>query len=69
VILAGGAKAANVYWQVGTSATLGTTSIFKGNILAQAAITMQTGATLDGRALTQIEAVALDSNAVTVPSP
>jgi hypothetical protein len=53
VILAGGAKATNIYWQVGTSATLGTNSSFKGNILAEASITMTTGATLDGRALTQ----------------
>jgi Ice-binding-like/Bacterial Ig-like domain len=42
VILAGGAKAGNVFWQVGTSATLGTTSIFKGNILAATSITLNT---------------------------
>ena len=45
VILSGGAKAANVFWQVGSSATLGTTSVFKGNILALASITVTTGAT------------------------
>lgn len=67
VILAGGAQAANIYWQVGSSATLGTTSVVAGNILAQASITLQTGATLTGRALTQIAAVSLDSNTVTVP--
>src|ERR1043166_5940078 len=44
VILSGGAKAANVFWQVGSSATLGTTSVFKGNILAFASITVTTGA-------------------------
>ncbi len=69
VILIGGAQAANIYWQVGSSATLGTTVIFKGNILASQSITLQTGATLDGRALTQVAAVTLDSNTVTTPGP
>ena len=69
VILSGGAKPSNVYWQVGSSATLDTTSIFKGTILAQASITLNTGATLDGRALAQDGAVTLDSNIVTVPAP
>ena len=69
VVLSGGAKAANVYWQVGTSATLGTTSIFKGNILAQESITLATGATLEGRALTQTAAVTLDASIITVPAP
>ncbi|MBM2825268.1 MAG: hypothetical protein HW402_932, partial [Dehalococcoidales bacterium] len=67
VILSGGAKAANIYWQVGTSATLGTTSIFRGTILADQSITLNTGATLDGRALARIGAVTLDGNAVTKP--
>jgi len=68
VVLAGGAKPSNIYWQVGTSATLGTFSIFKGNILAQEAITMETGSTLvEGRALTQTAAVSLDSATITVP--
>src|SRR5207302_3835585 len=42
VVLSGGAKAANIYWQVGSSATLGTISVVKGNILALASITLQT---------------------------
>jgi hypothetical protein len=67
VILSGGAQAKNVFWQVGTSATLGTTSIFKGTILADQSITLNTGATLDGRALARIAAVNLDGNAVTSP--
>jgi len=67
VILSGGARANNVYWQVGSSATLGTTSVFKGNILALASITLQTGATLEGRALTQTAAVTLDGNTITRP--
>ncbi len=69
IILSGGAKAANVFWQVGTSATLGTNSVFQGNILADQSITLTTGATLNGRALTRIGAVALDSNAITTPAP
>lgn len=67
VVLSGGAKAANIYWQVGSSATLGTNSIFKGNILAQESITLTTGATLKGRALTQTAAVTLDDSVITVP--
>lgn len=69
VILSGGAKATNIYWQVGTSASLGTYSRFKGNILASASITLATGATLDGRALTQDGAVTLDASVITAPAP
>jgi hypothetical protein len=67
VILTGGAKASNVYWQVGTSASLGTNSSFSGNILADQSISLDTGATLQGRALARIGAVTLDSNTVTKP--
>lgn len=68
VILSGGARAGNIYWQVGSSATLGTNSVFKGNILADQSITLTTGATLDGRALTRIAAVTLDASTITVPT-
>lgn len=64
IILAGGAKAANIYWQVGSSATLGTGSVFKGNILALASITVTTGASVEGRLLARTGAVTLDNNAV-----
>jgi len=64
VILAGGAKASNIIWQVGTSATLGTNSVFKGTILAATSITLNTGARVDGRALAQSGAVTLDTNVV-----
>lgn len=67
VILTGGAQAKNVFWQVGTSATLGTNSSFEGTILALQSITLQTGATLHGRALARNGAVTLDSNPVTAP--
>jgi uncharacterized protein (TIGR03437 family) len=68
VILAGGAQAANIFWQVGSSATLGTNSIFKGTIMADQSITLTTGATLDGRALARIGGVSLQANAVTKPT-
>ena len=69
VILSGGASASNIVWQVGSSATLGTNSVFHGNILADQSITMNTGATLEGRALTRIGAIALDANTITTPAP
>jgi type VI secretion system secreted protein VgrG len=58
----------SVFWQVGSSATLGTTTAFEGNILALASITLDTGATvLDGRLLAETGAVTLDSNTITAP--
>src|SRR5438105_900354 len=69
VILSGGAKAANIFWQVGSSATLGTGSVSKGNILALASITVTTGATVEGRLLARTAAVTLDSNVIGIPAP
>jgi hypothetical protein len=66
VILSGGAQAKNIYWQVAGATTLGTTSVFNGNILAKTNIAIQTGATLNGRALAQT-AVTLDKNSVNLP--
>jgi hypothetical protein len=67
VLLQNGAQAANVFWQVGTSATIDTNSVFAGNILAQASISLNTGASLQGRALARTGAVTLLSNVVTSP--
>jgi Ice-binding-like/Bacterial Ig-like domain len=69
VILVNGAKAANVFWLVGSSATLGTGTTFKGNILALASITATTGAVIEGRLLARTAAVTLDTNIVTLPTP
>ena len=69
VLLTGGAKASNVFWQVGSSATIDVSSVMVGTIMANASITMNTSATLDGRALARIAAVTLDSNIVTKPAP
>ena len=68
VILIGSAQSHNVFWQVGSSATLGTNTIFQGTIMAQASVTLTTGATLDGRALARSGAVTLDTSTVVVPA-
>jgi hypothetical protein len=59
VILAGGAQAQNIFWAVGSSATLGTTSVVYGTILAHKSISLATGSVLHGRALAHIGAVTL----------
>jgi len=68
ILLIGGATAENIFWQVGSSATLGTSSVFAGNILANASITATTGVTIDGRLLAMNGSITLDTDTVTVPA-
>jgi hypothetical protein len=63
------ANACNVFWQVGSSASLNTASVFNGTILAQASISLGTGATVNGRLLARTGAVTLLSNIVTKTGP
>jgi hypothetical protein len=68
VALTGGATACNVFWQIGSSATLGTNSVFVGSVMALASVTANTGATIAGRLLARTGAVTLDDNTITRPS-
>jgi hypothetical protein len=68
VVLAGGALAKNVFWQVAGAATLGTTAHVEGIVLCQTAITLETGASVNGRLLAQ-SAVTLDANNIVQPAP
>lgn len=67
VSLSNGAQGRHVWWQVGSSATLGIASITVGNVLAHASITFNTGASLAGRALAQSGAVTMDTNSIARP--
>jgi hypothetical protein len=74
VNLINGAQACNIFWVVGSSATLGSGSNFRGNILAFSSITLNTGVNVTGRVLARNGAVTLDSNTITkavcaVPAP
>jgi len=68
IIITGGASACNVFWQVGSSATIGTSAQFQGTILAADSVTAATGATVTGRLLASSAAVTLESNVITVPT-
>jgi len=67
VVLTGAARACNVFWQVGSSASLGTASTFVGTVFALSNIAAQTGATIEGRLLARNAAVTLDTNTITRP--
>lgn len=67
ISLINGAQADNVFWQVGSSATIGADSQFVGSILAQESITLNTGAMIIGRALAITGAVTVDNNTMTIP--
>lgn len=69
VVLINGAQPSNVFWQVGSSATLGTNSTMMGNVMALASITVTTGVTVDGRVLARNAAVTLDTDTITKPVP
>ena len=66
VIMSGGGQAKNVFWQIGSSATIGQTTAFQGNIVAGVSITLVQGATLHGRALSKA-GVTMDTNLITLP--
>ena len=65
VLLINGANACNVFWQVGSSATLGTGTTFAGNIIAHTSITVTTGSSVNGGLYALTAAVTLDSNKIT----
>ncbi len=69
IILANGAQQSNVFWQVGSSATLGTTTAFKGTIIAFTSITAATAASVAGRVLACNGSVTLDTNTIWAPQP
>jgi hypothetical protein len=69
VNLSGSAKSINVFWQVGSSATLGAMSALQGTILAAQSITLIAGATLNGRVLARTAAAVLSSNTIVKPTP
>jgi hypothetical protein len=65
VLLVNGAQSCNVFWQVGSSATLGTSSTFVGNILAQTSVQVLNGVNVDGRVMAQDASVTLDNDVIT----
>jgi type VI secretion system secreted protein VgrG len=68
MVLTNGAVARNVFFQVGSSATVGTNSSISGTIIADQSVTLNTGASLNGRAIGLNASVILDSNAIVVPA-
>ena len=68
VLLIGSAQPCNVFWQVGSSATIGPATMFVGTVMALTSITLQTGATVQGRMLARNGQVSLDTNTITQPA-
>lgn len=69
VILAGGAQTRNIFWQVTTSVVIGTFSVFKGTIMANQGITMNTSSTMEGRALAFTAGVVFNGDGGDLPIP
>jgi Ice-binding-like len=67
VVLINGARSCNVFWQVGSSATLGGASLFRGTTMADQNISLGNAVTVDGRLLARVAAVTLDSDTITRP--
>lgn len=67
IVMTGGASVCNVFWKVGSSATLGSSSFFAGTILADQSISVTTGATIAGRLLARVGAVTLQDNDIVAP--
>lgn len=68
ITVTGGASACNVFWQVGSSATIGSAAQFVGTVMADVSVTAQTAATVTGRLLARTGAVTLDTNTITTPT-
>ncbi|TFB90123.1 DUF3494 domain-containing protein, partial [Cryobacterium algoricola] len=68
ITITGGASACNVFWQVGSSATIGTAAQFQGTVLAQESVTATTSAVIVGRLIARVAAVTLDTNTITAPT-
>ncbi|AOX66730.1 hypothetical protein BJK06_14270 [Curtobacterium sp. BH-2-1-1] len=68
ILTTGGASSCNVFWQVGSSATIGSAAQFQGTVLADQSVTATTGATVVGRLLARTAAVTLDTNTITAPT-
>jgi type VI secretion system secreted protein VgrG len=68
ITITGGASACNVFWQVGSSATIGTAAQFQGTVLAQQSVTATTSAVIVGRLIARVAAVTLDTNTITAPT-
>jgi hypothetical protein len=69
IVMAGDASASNVFWQVGSSCTLGASTAFQGTILAYSSITFGAGSTLSGRAMAETASVNLAGNTIYDPTP
>ena len=68
VVLTNGAQACNIFWQVGSSATLGSGSMFSGTVMALASVTVTSGVTVTGRVMAKTAAVTLKSDTITRPA-